>query len=485
MTTAPSESAGISRRALLRGGAATGLGLVFAGSLDAVFGSAARAASGGASAGAGYGPLVADPNGLLALPRGFSYTVLAYDGTDDEHPGRQATRLVGGETSPGDPDAMASFPAAGGGSVLVLNHELSTSDGPAVPALAGLTYDPGVRGGTTNIVVDKHNRRVRQYVSLAGTDNNCAGGVTPWGTWLTCEETESRRSGSSTGRQQDHGYVFEVDPHDDEANLDPKPIKAFGRFPHEAVAVDPATGRVYETEDASNPNGLLYRWTPPSTYAPGKGALRALAPDAGVLEAMRAYDRGALVPDLSVATTPGTRYDLTWAVVPDRDAKTVSTRKQFSYGSVQGPGGVVTRARKLEGMWWADGGTYFVSSYARAESAVPHDGQVWFLDPKSDTITLTLRFAYTPDDQDGDPDGPDNITVSPHGGVILAEDNEGAQHLVGSTADGQTFFLARNDHPSQNEFAGPTFSADGGTLFVNVQSPGYTFAITGPWKAHR
>ncbi len=134
-------------------------------------------------------------------------------------------------------------------------------------------------------------------------------------------------------------------------------------------------------------------------------------------------------------------------------------------------------------MWWGDGGAYVVASFARTSdgSASQHDGQVWFVDPWRDTIELKLHFAYTPGDDDTDPDGPDNITVSPYGGVILAEDGEGVQHLVGATDRGETYFFARNDR-NGSEFTGPTFSRDRRTLFANIQSPGATFAIRGPFR---
>jgi secreted PhoX family phosphatase len=135
-------------------------------------------------------------------------------------------------------------------------------------------------------------------------------------------------------------------------------------------------------------------------------------------------------------------------------------------------------------MWWGDGGAYFTASFARAASgsAADHDGQVWFLDPRTRTLELKLHFAYTPDDQDAITDGPDNITVSAHGGVIMAEDGEGVQHLVGADERGRVFAFARNDQPGNSEFTGPTFSDDGGTLFANVQSPGTVFAIRGPFR---
>jgi secreted PhoX family phosphatase len=134
-------------------------------------------------------------------------------------------------------------------------------------------------------------------------------------------------------------------------------------------------------------------------------------------------------------------------------------------------------------MWWGDDGAYFVASFARNSdgSAAQHDGQVWFIDTDGETIELKLWFAYTPLDQDTDPDGPDNITVSPFGGVMIAEDGDGRNHLVGATEDGQTYFLARNELPGDSEFTGPTFSTDERILFANVQSPGHVFAIQGPF----
>jgi secreted PhoX family phosphatase len=242
--------------------------------------------------------------------------------------------------------------------------------------------------------------------------------------------------------------------------------------------VDPQRGTIYLTEDASAPNGLLYRFTPPRSALPlRKGSLKKLADDAGTLEALVATSHGAIVPDLSVAVEPGTRYRAAWVAVQDRDATTTPTRKQFTDGTI-------TRSRKLEGMWWGDDGAYFVASFARVSdgSAVEHDGQVWFLDPRAGTIELKLRFAYTPTDQDADEDGPDNITVSPFGGVILAEDGEGIQHLVGSNDRGEAFFFARNDL-NDSEFTGPNFSPDRKLMFANIQTPGHVFAIRGPFRS--
>jgi secreted PhoX family phosphatase len=462
---------GFSRRTVLSR-TATGAGIMLSGSVSGLFGAGAapaRAAGRGKPGAVGYGPLVPDPKGLLSLPEGFSYKVVAQSGV---------TKLESGEPTPSDPDGTAAFVRHGGnGSVLVNNHEVGGGEPFPVPRLPGFTYDTAAGGGTTNIEVDKDGNRIREYVSLAGTHNNCAGGKSPWSTWLTCEEAESL-----SGQTKPHGYVFEVDPYDQEANRDPKPIKAMGRYAHEALVIDPDTSTTYLTEDAGTPNGLLYRWTPPAAALPlGKGVLRTLADDAGTLEALKATTlAGAHVRDLSVATTPGTTYKAAWVTVPDRDAKTVSTRKQFTDAQI-------TRSRKLEGMWWGDGGAYFVCSFARLSdgSAAQHDGQIWFLDPLASTIELKLHFAYTEADQDNDPDGPDNITVSAYGGVIIAEDGDGKNHLVGASESGEAFFFARNEDPGDSEFTGPTFSQDKKILFANVQTPGYVYAIQGPFRKQR
>ncbi|MFE1549079.1 alkaline phosphatase PhoX [Streptomyces sp. NPDC058718] len=417
----------------------------------------------------GYGPLVADPEGILALPAGFSYRVVTHSGV---------TRLESGEFTPSNHDGTAAFAGPRGTTYLVNNHELygPRSNWPhPVPLAEGLVYDPAAPGGCTVVEVHRDGT-VAEWVGLAGTSTNCAGGSTAWGTWLTGEENSDLAG--VNGMTKDHGYIFEVDPRDRRANLAPKPIKAFGRYDHEAVVIDPKRGHAYLTEDAALPFGLFFRWTPPKGFEHGRGKLRTLADDAGVLQAFKCTDSGGrFVDDLSRATRIGTVYGVDWVDVPDRDARTVPVRQQF------GPG-QITRGCKLEGMWWADGGAYVVSSFARTEwtPGPSHDGQVWFYDPRRRTLTLKVLLGVneTPG-EDGAYDGPDNITVSPYGGIVIAEDGRGVQHLFGATDSGRTYPIARNDF-NDSEFTGVCFSPDGETLFANLQTPGIMVAITGPWR---
>jgi secreted PhoX family phosphatase len=463
----------INRRQLIHRGAA-GAGLVIVGNLATWFPAAASASRGRQGAGllasrrgsvrswaTGYGRLVPDPDALLDLPEGFSYSVISETGQP----------LTGAEgILPDSFDGTALFEVEGR-RFLVRNSEQGypEEDEPIeFPALAAseFTYDPAALGGTTTTELDADNNVVAEYVSLAGTAVNCAGGATPWGTWLTCEETEDRTGDG--GLTKDHGFVFEVDPVNVANNENPTPLEGLGRFSHEAVAVDPNTGILYLTEDASGPNGLLYRATP-TTPLGGYGSLR----DGATLEALVALEGGNFVPDLSPYEV-GTVLDTEWAAIIDPLAEEVPTRSQLNR---------VTRSRKFEGAWWGNDAAYIVTSYARLDdgSVAEHDGQVWRLDPAANTMELVVRFDVNPDPASDNFDGPDNITVSPHGGLVLCSDGEGAQHLYTVSAEGEPHIFAKNVR-DESEFTGATFSADGQTLFVNLQSPGITFAITGPWE---
>ncbi|MEO1077264.1 MAG: alkaline phosphatase PhoX, partial [Bacteroidota bacterium] len=209
-------------------------------------------------------PLVSDPNGLLDLPAGFRYTAFS----------RVGERMDDGFLVPHRHDGMAAFPGPDGLTVLVRNHEVN-ADAPATEGafhgdpsrIAALSeahvYDRGRQGqpalgGTSTLVYDTRSQQlVSSHLSLAGTIRNCAGGPTPWNTWITCEET-TERAGAQW--QHDHGYNFEVPASAQPGLVEAVPLRAMGRFNHEAVAVHPATSIVYQTEDRND--GLIYRFIP-------------------------------------------------------------------------------------------------------------------------------------------------------------------------------------------------------------------------------
>ncbi|SNX64670.1 hypothetical protein SAMN06272735_6498 [Streptomyces sp. TLI_55] len=454
------------RRQILARSGALGAGIVFSGALSELFTGTAAAQDLGHT---GYGPLVPDPDGLLDLPEGFRYQVLS----------REGDQLRSGEGEvPSNHDGMAAFAGRSAGghgrTHLVRNHENRVTGKVPVPTIDGLTYDPMGKGGCTALTLDARNNVLSERVAIAGTAVNCAGGPTPWGTWLTCEETEDKAG--TNGYTKDHGFIFEVD------GADPRrsgavPLTAMGRFQHEAIAVDPKRGIVYETEDAFlKPFGLFYRFLPNKPLG-GLGSLRA----GGRLQAMRVPG----VPDLSSIQETGTCFEgIEWVDVPDPLAAQTPVRLQDF-----GPKGI-THAQKLEGCYWGGSCVYFVSSFARSAdgSAADHYGQIWRYDPSARRLTLVIVFGPDTDVQlPGE--SPDNICLAPSGGLMVCEDGNGAQHVFGVTRRGEVYAMARNaqnigtaEEPEWGEFAGVTFSPDGRTMFVNCYTPGTTFAVTGPWR---
>ncbi len=435
------------RRTLLRRGA-VGAGGALA--LAPVAGALAKPARR-----AGYGPLVEDSAGLLDLPCGFRYRVV--QNVED--------RLSNGAAVPGDFDGMVAIDGPRNSTILVRNHELTPRDATKAPVVGRNPYDPATPGGTTALVVGANRRLDRSYVSSSGTLNNCAGGGTPWGTWITCEE--SRTTG--------HGYAFEVDPTEPESKLSRTPIRAMGYFSHEAIDIDPRTGIAYLTEDDFRgqqvapelevPTGpgltrssFLYRYLP-ENRAQKPGALQ----DGGRLQAMAIQARPQYNMDLG---RTGERFQVVWVDVsaeePHDDALTKGA----------------ARFQRLEGCHFA-GGAFWFDDTSGGEARV---GQVFRLIPCGDPAgggVDTLELFLEGDSKE-QIDAPDNLYVTPWGDVWLAEDGGDGNRVIGITPQGESYVFAYN-RLNDSEFAGPCFSPDGRTFFVNIQDPGHTFAIWGPF----
>lgn len=406
----------------------------------------------------GYGPLQAAGR-ELALPMGFTYTVISTAGQP----------MSDGNPTPNSFDGMAAFALPNGNVRLIRNHENRDPAWRAqVKGAAATAYDATAGGGTTSLEVRVHSdgrpELVRDFISLNGTIVNCAGGPTPWGTWLTCEESTE---GKAQGWEQEHGYVFEV-PASAEGPVAAVPLKAMGRFVHEAVAVDPDTGIVYETEDRLIAGFYRFIPTVPSILAEG-GKLQMLAVE------------GRPNLDTSDGQTVGEIMPAVWVDIPNADPRGAWQDSSAVY--VQGFDQGAARFARLEGCWWGDGSVYFHATNG-GEARL---GQVWRYRPTSDERgELVLVFESPSADV---LDYPDNITVSPRGGIVICEDGGGAQYLRGLTPEGAIFDFGKN-LLNDDEFAGACFSPDGRILFVNImgstldagRSLGVTLAIRGPWE---
>lgn len=408
----------------------------------------------------GYGPLVSATPELL-LPEGFTATVISRNGQP----------MSDGTPTPGAFDGMAAFAMPNGRIRLLRNHE--NRDPPRTARVKGnpdRAFDRRAGGAVSTLELrirpDGTPELVRDFISLNGTIVNCAGGPTPWGSWLTCEESVE---GLAEGWGRNHGYIFEV-PASANAEVRPVPLRAMGRFVHEAVAVDPATGIVYETEDRVTSG--FYRFLParPGVLAAG-GRLQMLAV------------RGTPRYNTARGQAVGRVLPVTWVDVTDPDpaGDAIDPLAVFR----QGLAGGGARFARLEGCWYGDHSIYFHAT-SGGDAGV---GQVWRYQPdrggRGDGDRLTLVFESPAADV---LDYPDNITVSPRGGIVICEDGGGEQFLRGLTPRGEIFDLARNAL-NHTEFAGACFSPDGNLLFVNIMGStrdagpeaGATLAIRGPW----
>lgn len=418
-----------------------------------------------------FGPLRRDPRKILDLPAAFDYRIVSSAGQE----------MSDGLLVPGFPDGMAAFAAADGRIRLIRNHELdprrARADGsPFGPdcgrfseQLRPRLYDAGGRvplsGGTTTVEIDpRSGRTIRQWLSLAGTERNCAGGTTPWGSWLSCEESDSR---ADRHHGRDHGFVFEV-PAAANALVDPLPLTAMGRFNHEAAAVDPRSGVVYLSEDRKD--GLLYRFVPHQrTKLHQGGVLQALVLSAWLEADTRNWSTRKTTWDLNQ------RFSVRWVTLSDVESPDDTLRHQ---GRSMGAA-IFARG---EGLWFGDGALYFACTSGGAQKA----GQIFKYHPSPDegqqrqTAQPAQMTLFVESDNADVLANCDNLTVSPWGDLIVCEDSKRSCGLVGVTASGQCYRFAHNPY-NGSELAGACFAPDGKTLFVNLQETGLTLAINGPF----
>jgi secreted PhoX family phosphatase len=359
------------------------------------------------------GPLqVPDSNGIR-LPPGFSSRMIAAAGAVV----RKSDNANTGYLWHSYPDGGATFDAGDGGWIYVSNSETTSVLG----------------GGASAIRFSADGKVLDAYRILSGSNNNCAGGATPWGTWLSCEEVE-------------FGSVFECDPFGKNAAV-VRP--ALGHFRHEAAAVDYQRGVVYLTEDQSD--GCLYRFV--SAGRKGDGRLDL---DAGVLQAACAEASGLV----------------RWAAVPHPTPNMMQTptRRQLA-DSTHFDGG--------EGIWYGNGTLHFTTK---------GDNRVWALDTNRNRLSI-LYDARKIDNPVLT--GVDNLTGTSNGDLLVAED-DGDMQIVVIDTQGNIAPLLQVAGQRQSEIAGPAFSPDGSRLYFSSQRGsltvsdgsgfGLTYEISGPFQ---
>ncbi len=416
-----------------------------------------------------YGKLKRDPKKVLHLPEGFTYKTIAERGKP----------MSDGFVHPDKPDGMATFSGSNGRVILIRNHELMpTNFGPfgkndellsKIEEKKIYDFRKGnlpCNGGTTTLIINEDTLEVeKSWLSLVGTLRNCAGGPTPWGSWISCEEIVVPADNSY---EFSHGYNFEVPATEKIGIADPIPLKAMGQFNHEAICVDPRTNIIYQTEDREN--GLIYRFLP---NEPGKllkgGKLQALAIKGEKQAITRNWQSDK-------TTFPiGQAIAVEWIDLKDVEAVTNDDLRMrgFEAGAA--------RFARGEGMWFGNNEVYF----ACTNGGYTQTGQIfkYVPSPKEGTAEEvkqpgTLELFLEPNNTDL-LRYCDNLTVAPWGDVIFCEDNE-MPKVAGITKEGQFYQIAKSTR-FQSEFAGGVFSPSGKTFFVNIQHAGLTLAIQGPW----
>jgi len=423
------------------------------------------------------GDLRADSDKILDLPDGFSYRIVS----------RAGDLMSDGLHVPGAHDGMAAFDGGDSRVILITNHEMNThwSDGSAFgdgygnlpESTKALLYDrggdktPALGGTTTTIYNVATTETEKQHLSLAGTEINCAGGPTPWGSWLSCEEcfespATRKQFGRELTRERRHGYVFEVSSTAEDL-AKAQPIKAMGRFEHEACAVHEAAGIVYMTEDRYH--SLFYRYIPD---VPGD------LPKGGRLQALAISEQTSLMTH-------------NWSAAPQTPLNTPLKTYWIDLDNVD----------PVENDLRLRGAALGAATFARGEGLCNAGDRFAFTCTIGGPARLGQVFTYTPSPFEGTPEerrnpghltliaeasensllrNCDNLTMAPWGDLVVCEDTLNHCGLVGIRPDGSQYAIADNAH-TNSELAGVCFSPDGKTMFVNIQYPGMTLAITGPW----
>ena len=395
-----------------------------------------------------FSTLILDPKGICDLPEGFTYKIISKHGET----------MTDGNTVPDKHDGMDCFQAPNGELVLVRNHEIGLhllrNEVSPEPEFA---YDKYSAGGCTTIYLDKNMNVKKHYLSLTGTIRNCSGGKTPWNTWISCEEV-SEGFGAGWVMDKRHGYAFEVDPF--KPLQKSEPLKSMGRFRREGVAIDKASGIVYQTEDDNK--GCFYR------FIPNKNGKLA---EGGKLQALKFIDKDKVntsTSQLEIAK----KFDCEWVTIdePDPEKNTVKLQAKAKGAAIFVRG---------EGVVAHDDGIYFACTSGGAAKI----GQFFKYTPNKDNQSGELELVYEARD-DSIMEKPDNITINQWGDLIICEDNSQDKNcLIGLTPEGKHYYIAAN---YQSEWAGACFSPDGQTLFANIhKEPGMTVAIQGPWDKLR
>lgn len=429
----------MNRRSFLRH-SLCGMGVAGTGGLLAACGSSGPGQAGGISGGRGpgniarLGPLVEIPELGVMVPQGFTAQAIA-----------TANQPVGttGYVWHTDPDGGATFAKDDGGFYYVSNREF-------------------VPGGVSSLEFDADGNVVNAFSIASGTQVNCAGGPTPWGTWITCEEFVS-------------GYCWECDPAGPLGAFGPVAMRLpqLGKFNHEAIAVDPRTNIIYLTEDQND--GLFYRWVPAVPNVGGRPDFNA----GGQLQAMRVETDQDNLRDDPENTASGP-WSTSWVDVPNPEpifplvaeetGGQTPIREELADTTSAFEGG--------EGIWYQDGVVYF---------ATKGDWRVWGYDIDTGMIQI-LYYGKSIPEESRILTNVDNVVMTPGGDIIVVEDG-GNMEANAILPDGSVRTIFRVLGQDDSEITGPAFSPDGRHFFASSQRgtagqtgvDGITYMITGDW----